>query len=117
MSPKLQSTFAKEQIIRALAAGRAAGLSEAAQSQRAENLSRRAIARRDWDPASLPAWLTEQVFTEQIQPRLSKLRPADMRDALGVTRYFARSIQRGDARAHPRHWVKLAELVGYLPGR
>jgi hypothetical protein len=66
------------------------------------------------DPASQPAWLTDVTFAGEIQPRLAKVRPADIMNAIGVSWLYASHIRRGMKRPHPRHWVKLAELVGLL---
>jgi CRISPR-associated protein Cas1 len=107
-----QITFAIEQIVTASPAGRVATVSPTAQAQRSQTkrLNDRAI--KNWDPASKPAWLTEQAYAEKIQPLLAAVRPADIMNALGVSWLYASQIRRGMKRPHPRHWVKLAELVG-----
>jgi hypothetical protein len=106
-----QVTFATEQIVAASPAGRVATVSATAQAQRSETkrLNDRAI--KDWDPASQPASLTEEVYAEKIQPLLAAVRPADVMNAIGVSWLYASQIRRGMKRPHARHWLKLAELV------
>jgi hypothetical protein len=38
-------------------------------------------------------------------------------NAIGVSWLYASQIRRGMKRPHPRHWVTLAEVVGYSPGQ
>jgi hypothetical protein len=107
-----QITFAIEQVVVASPAGRVATVSATAQAQRSatKRLNDRAI--KNWDPASQPPWLTEEVYAEKIQPLLAAVRPADIMNAIGVSWLYASQIRRGMKRPHPRHWAKLAELVG-----
>jgi CRISPR-associated endonuclease Cas1 len=107
-----QLTFAIEQIVAASPAGRLATVSATAQAQRSATKRLNDLAVRNWDPASQPAWLTEEAYAARIQPLLAAVRPADIMNTLGVSWLYASQIRRGMKRPHARHWVKLAELVG-----
>lgn len=107
--------IATEHILKAAPAGRIAAHSPVAQAQRAETQRRNAAAKRSWDPSTQPLWLTEETFTQRIQPLLPNTRTSDIVAAMGVSWMYASYIRRGKQRPHPRHWVKLAELVGISP--
>jgi len=64
-----------------------------------------------WKPSDLPAWLTEQVYRERIQPRLGRVSAARLAAALGVSKSLASAIRGGRQRPHPRHWQALAALA------
>jgi hypothetical protein len=87
-------------------------VSAVAQAQRSATKRLNDEAVKNWDPASQAAWLTPEVYASKIQPRLANWRPADIMNVLGVSWLYASYIRRGIKRPHPRHWVKLAELVG-----
>jgi hypothetical protein len=59
-----------------------------------------------WDPASLPDWLTPEAFIQK------DVTTSSIATALGVSWVYASHIRAGAKRPHPRHWLKLAELVG-----
>jgi hypothetical protein len=65
-----------------------------------------------WKPSDQPAWLTEQVYQEQIQPRLSSVSAARVAAAIGLSKPYAIDIHAGRHRPHARHWLALADLVG-----
>jgi CRISPR-associated protein Cas1 len=107
-----QITFAIEQIVAASPAGRVATVTATAQAQRSETKRLNDLALKNWDPDSKPAWLTNEAYNEKIQPLLAAVRPADIMNTLGVSWLYASQIRRGMKRPHPRHWMKLAKLVG-----
>jgi CRISPR-associated protein Cas1 len=107
-----QITFAIEQIVTASPAGRVATVSATAQAQRSATKRLNDRTLKNWDPASQPAWLTEETYAKKIQPLLAAVRPADIMNTIGVSWLYASQIRRGMKRPHPRHWAKLAELVG-----
>jgi len=72
---------------------------------------RHAQACSEWNGSSQPAWLTSEVFSQQIQPLLAKIPTAAIRSRIGVSRWYAGRIREG-YRPHPRFWQTLAELVG-----
>jgi hypothetical protein len=80
-------------------------------------MSRRvASAESAWQPSDKPAWLTEQVYREEIQPRLHHVSAPRLAAALGLSKPDAIAIRCGRHRPHPRHWIALAALVGISVG-
>ena len=67
--------------------------------------------RRDWNIWNHPTWLTEQFYSEQIQPRLGSVKVKEIAASLGVSATYASYIRSGRRRPHPRHWEKLTRLV------
>lgn len=78
-------TFNTEQVVQASAAGRVASRGPAAQAQRRATRQQNALAEKNWDPATEPAWLTPEAYAEKVQPLLAKVRPAAIMAAIGVT--------------------------------
>ena len=78
----------------------------------AETQRRHALAKKDWQPSSLPAWLNEETYTRKIQPLLAGIANPVIMSALGVSVTYAVAIRAGRRRPHPRHWEALAGLVG-----
>ena len=73
-----------------------------------------AVANTWWDSKSLPTWLTEECYVQRIQPLLRGKKVREIAQAMKVSQPYAAFIRSGRRRPHPRHWQKLAELVGYL---
>jgi len=92
--------------------GRTLSHTEQAQARRSESKRRHDQLHRRWDPQGQPAWLTEEVYKHQIQPRLSTLTLSALASALGVSIPYASDIRRGRRRPHQRHWLSLANLIG-----
>ena len=107
-----QITFATEQITKASAERSDCHVSPVAQAQRSETKRLNDRAVKNWNPANQPDWLTLETYNTKIQPRLAAIRPTEIMRAIGVSWMYASYIRRGIKRPHPRHWVKLAELVG-----
>lgn len=105
-------TFATEQVTKASAERAGCHVSAVAQAQRSETKRLNDKAAKIWNPASQPAWLTPEAYAAKVQPRLGAIRPTDIMRAISVSWMYASYIRRGLKRPHPRHWVKLAELVG-----
>jgi len=91
--------------------GRLTAHSPQAQAKRSDTQRRNAISRHSWKASSQPAWLTEQLYSEKIQPRLAKVSGTAVARAIGVTYAYGSRIRQG-YRPHPRHWLALAELAG-----
>ncbi len=91
--------------------GRLTANGSAAQAKRRNTQRRNHEAVRAWDPTNQPSWLTEQFYSENIQPLLAQSSNAALARALGVSRAYAVRIRRGQS-PHPRHWSALAQLVG-----
>ena len=75
-------------------------------------LSDHAAAISWWSPASLPTWLTEECYLQEIQPRLKTIKVREISQALQVSKPYAALIRAGRRRPHPRHWQKLAKICG-----
>jgi len=105
---------ATERLVTAARIGRAAARSPRARARHAESERRHAEARSLWDASQQPAWLTTELFSQQIQPLLANISTSAIRSRIGVSRWYARRIRQG-SRPHPRHWQALATLVGVSP--
>jgi CRISPR-associated endonuclease Cas1 len=105
-------TLAADRMNEIAPSGWAATQGERAQALRAETQMRHGTAKRAWDPTTHPAWLNEDVYRTKVQPGLPGITVSKIASAIGISWAYASNIQKGKVRPHPRHWVKLAELVG-----
>ena len=48
-----------------------------------------------WDASQQPAWLTSEVFAQQIQPVLASIPTSAIRTRIGVSRWYAGRIRQG----------------------
>jgi CRISPR-associated endonuclease Cas1 len=103
-------------LISAAISGRVASKSAKSRARLADTQSRHNAERRNWEPSSQPAWLDEETYRHQIQPRLESVTRSAIARALGVSGVYAGDIRRGERLPHPRHWQALAKLAGLLPG-
>ena len=85
-----------------------------AQKKRAIKAPANALARHSWKASDQPAWLTPELFTKKIQPRLASVPTSVIRSAIGVSNWYASKIRQG-YRPHARHFQALAKLVGVAP--
>jgi hypothetical protein len=92
--------------------GRLVSHTPEAEAKRTAARRRNARAEAAWKPSDQPAWLTERVYVEQIQPRLATISGGRLTAALRVSRAYAAAIRAGRRRPHPRHWLVLARLTG-----
>jgi len=92
--------------------GRVAAQSSTARERRKETKRRHDQARRSWYPSDQPAWLNDETYKNEIQPRLASATLSGIASAIGVSIPYASDIRKGRRRPHPRHWRALAELVG-----
>ena len=92
-----------------------AGHSPEARARQAEKQRRHAAERKTWNPSDKPDWLTEEVYREKIQSRLAGITVPAIASALGVSLPYAAKIRAGRYLPHPRHWLRLARLVGVPP--
>lgn len=102
---------ATKRIADAARLGRLAARSPAASIKQADSQRRHANARSSWDKSSQPVWLTEEFFSQTIQPLLADVSTSVIGSRIGVSRWYASRIRQG-SQPHPRHWQALAELVG-----
>jgi CRISPR-associated endonuclease Cas1 len=91
--------------------GRQTANNPAAQSKRAITQRANALAQHSWKASNQPAWLTETLYSERVQPVLASLSASVIARQISVSRWYAGRIREG-YRPHPRHWQALAELVG-----
>ncbi len=103
--------IATARLVEVARAGRMAGHTPDALAKEAATHRKHAQAKATWDPSTQPAWLSEQVFSDKIQPELTKASPTEIAKRIGVSRQYAACIRDG-YRPHPRHWLALAGLVG-----
>jgi hypothetical protein len=102
---------ATERLANAARIGRVAARSPEARAKHVASRRRHAQACSEWDASKQPAWLTSEVFSQQIQPLLAGVSTSAIRSRIGVSRWYASNIRKS-YRPHPRHWQALAELVG-----
>ncbi len=91
--------------------GRLTAHGSQAQAKRSNTQRRNAISWHSWKASSQPAWLTDQLYSERIQPLLEQMSGTAIARAIGVTCAYGSRIRQG-SRPHPRHWQALAQLVG-----
>ena len=102
---------ATKRLVEAARAGRVAGHTPKAIAKEAATHRKHAQAKAAWNPAKQPSWLTEQFFSEKIQPVLAQASATAIAKRIGVSRWYAGHIREG-YRPHPRHWQALAEFAG-----
>lgn len=99
-------------LIKGAKAGRVAARSPKALERRRKSSQRQNEALQAWDPADNPAWLTNEYYVTNIQPRLAQLTRPKIAETLGVSIPYASEIRNGKCVPHQRHWLRLAKLVG-----
>jgi CRISPR-associated endonuclease Cas1 len=105
-------TVSRENVLKAAELGRLNTHNPQAQARRAETQRRQNAGRKAWNPANKPNWLDEEFFLNKIRPRLGTIQVPMIQTALSVSEPYALGIRRGRYIPHPRHWIKLAQLVG-----
>lgn len=95
--------------------GRLTANGPGAQAKRAIKARENALAQHSWKELDQPKWLTLKLFLQRIQPLLANAHLSDIRNTLGISKWYASKIRHG-YRPHPRHWQALAELVGVTAG-
>lgn len=107
--------FMTPQIDAAGRLARTAAQTLEAQQKRAETQRINALAQHAWKPEDQPSWLTNEFYSEKIQPALAAFSGSSIARTLSVSSRYARDIRKGLVVPHPRHWEALANLVGYSP--
>jgi CRISPR-associated endonuclease Cas1 len=82
-----------------------------AQARRADSQRRQAAALKVWRPSDKPEWLDEKFYLKNIQPRVAGIKIPVLTSALRISKPYATAIRAG-RRPHPRHWLRLAQMVG-----
>jgi CRISPR-associated endonuclease Cas1 len=105
------TTVRRENVIKASKSGRLETHKPQAQARRSETQRRQQAARKNWKSESLPDWLDEKFYRDQIQPNISKIQVRTIQIDLSVSEPYALRIRGGTCVPHPRHWQKLAALA------
>ena len=103
--PACAATVSKEQLQKVTHKGTEPTQHATAKAVRSETRKREYAERKAWDPASLPAWLTEQVYWEKIQPLLNGISPSVLAADVGLAWNYAAKVRKGRKLPHPRYWV------------
>jgi hypothetical protein len=103
--------ISRENVTKAAKLGRMATHSPEAQARRSETQRRQNAARNSWNPASNPVWLSEQFYKDHIQGQLRLVQVPVIQRALSVSEPYSLRIRSGRCILHPRHWLKLSQLV------
>ncbi len=101
----------REGFLKIAEQGRMASHSAESELKRGATQRKRHQAQCNWHIWNHPTWLTEQFYSEQIQPRLATADVKTIAAALGVSITYASYIRAGRRRPHPRHWETLAQLA------
>jgi CRISPR-associated endonuclease Cas1 len=104
------TTVRRENVIKASRLGRLQTHKPKAQARRSETQRQQQAARKNWKPESLPDWLDEKFYRDQIQPKLPRLQVRVIQFELSVSESYAQRIRVGACIPHRRHWEKLARL-------
>lgn len=104
----------RENLLEQAKLGRIATHSVTAEARRAATQTRQAEALRQWNPSELPKWLDEDAYRREILPRLANFTVKAIRTKLNISHPYATLIKRGISIPHPRHWVHLTNLTGYI---
>lgn len=107
-----EATTTRAHIVEIAKIGRIASHAPGPKSRRAETQRRHALAKKAWQPSSLPAWLNQATYAHKIQPLLAGVANPVIMSTLGVSVTYAVAIRAGRRRPHPRHWQALGKLVG-----
>ena len=99
-------------MIHAAKSGRVAAKRPEARAQRSATHKKHRASAKSWDPQSLPVWLDKCKYETDVLPLLANLKRTAIASALDVSHSYATDIARGKHIPHPRHWLKLTELVG-----
>ncbi len=94
--------------------GRVAAHTIDARAREGDKQRQHAKARASWAASSQPAWLTADLYSKMIQPRVAGMSSSSIASQIGVSRWYAGRIRHG-YRPHPRHWQALAKLVSVWP--
>ncbi len=101
-------------LIEAAKLGRIATHCLEAETLRAKTQRKHTAALAAWQPSVLPEWFNEEVSRTKIQPALAGITVPAIATALGISQSYDTDIRAGKRRPHPRHWLKLARMVGVL---
>jgi hypothetical protein len=102
---------ATKNLIDAARIGRQTANSPEARLKRSNTQRQNALAQHAWKSSDQPTWLTEEFYSEQVQPILAAMSASAIAREISVSRWYAGRVREG-YRPHQRHWEALAKLVG-----
>jgi hypothetical protein len=102
----------RRNLIEAAKRGQLATHSPKSEALRAATQRRHASALKVWQQCDNPDWLTGEFYRTEIQSHLAEITVPTIFSALGVSEPYATDIRSGRRTPHPRHWLRLAQLVG-----
>jgi hypothetical protein len=105
---------ARDELIESAKRGRIAAQSFEAQARRTKTQRRNANAQLTWEKSG-HAKISDEVYRDEIQPRLAHVTIPTIMSALNVCASYAADIRRGRRRPHARHWERLARFLGDQP--
>jgi CRISPR-associated endonuclease Cas1 len=105
--------IARDELIKSAKRGRIAAQGPDAQARRVKTQRRNASAQQKWEKSG-QSKIGDEVYRNEIQPRLSGVTIPAIMSALNVCESYAADIRRGRRRPHPRHWQTLGKIVGVL---
>jgi len=109
--PKCGREISREKLIELAKIGRVAAMRPESRRKQAETQSRHRAAQEAWRSMPKPIWLTDSVYKNKIQPRLSSVPISALASAIGVSESYAADIRAGRHQPHRRHWQVLYRLV------
>jgi len=101
---------ATERLVEVARLGRQVAHTPKARAKQGSTQRQHRKAQLSWSASSQPEWLTEEVYSQKIQPLLARMSNSAIASLIGVSGGYAGRIRQG-YRPHPRHWQKLAESV------
>jgi hypothetical protein len=106
-----RAAISTERLVEAAFKGRLLSHLPDATAKRIAGRRRHAAAIRAWKSTDQPEWLTEEVYRRDIQSKLASVKLPTLMAAMGISKPYAINIRNGKRLPHPRHWLRLAELV------
>jgi len=109
---RCSETLARENLAKGAQYGRIRALTPEAKAKRSNTVQRQNEAQQAWNPSSLPNWLDNETYVTRIRPLLERFTRSAIASLLNVGIDYAGEVRAGRRIPHPRHWERLAELVG-----
>lgn len=107
-----RAAISTEKLIKGAEKGRLRSHLPKATAKRIAGRRRHAAAIRAWKAINQPAWLTEETYRREIQPKLLSVKLPVLMAALEISKPYATNLRNGKRLPHPRHWKTLAQLTG-----
>ena len=115
--PQCGREISKQKLIELAKTGRAVAQSRRSRKKHSETQRRHEAAKRAWRLSPKRSWPDENIYANEIQPRLAAVTIASIASTLAVSESYAADIRAGRHRPHPRHWQALADLSGIISAK